>query len=257
MLSSLVFLSYSHADSAFADRLRSDLENIGVSVWHDRQEIRPGDSIAKLIENALQTCEYFILCLSENSSRSPWVEREYHAALDIQMRTRSPTIIPLRLSKVRLPPLLSDTKWVDFTTTYELGWKELSNAFPSRSISALRVGASTGTGVRVLNTVLARLRGYLPSQPIQEIHDISGEISKQVARQAPSGLDAGVVGEIPGEELRVTLEWTEICSDKVVLIVPPGAQLWGAQRVSEVELRNRNTQSSSSISVPIPGYVRG
>lgn len=237
-MSILVFISYSHLDKEFSGRLVSDLEGIGVSVWRDQEGIKPGTPISSSVETALQTADYFLLCLSGNSLRSNWVEREYRAALELQLRRSKPVIIPLILAGAIVPPLLSDIKYIDFTGTYQVGWRQLAGLFPPENTRALRVGGSTGMGSRVLKAFLAELRRSFPSLAIQEVIDISSEISRLVARQSPVGLDAGVAGEMPGEELRGNVDWLEISRDRMVLIVSSANPLWGLHRISETELRN-------------------
>lgn len=39
-----LFLSYSHHDREFAQRLAQDLRNNSVEIWLDQTEMKPGDS---------------------------------------------------------------------------------------------------------------------------------------------------------------------------------------------------------------------
>ncbi len=49
-----IFLSYSHKDKVFVDRLATDLEGSGAKIWLDRREIKPGDSIVDLVHDQLR-----------------------------------------------------------------------------------------------------------------------------------------------------------------------------------------------------------
>jgi len=235
MVSPLVFLSYSHADRSVVDRLADDLGSIGVSVWKDTSGTAPGRPIPEAIETALQAADYLLLCLSDNSLRSNWVKLEYGAAVALWVKTRKPTIVPLLLTEVIVPPLLANIRYVDFRGDYQLGWKQLSSIFPP---AGLRVGGSTGTGVHILKSFLGQLRRAFPSLPINETIDISEEIVRLTARPSSFGLDAGVVGERPGEGFKTTVDWVEVTRDRVVLIVPPTDPLWGVHRLQEADLGN-------------------
>ncbi len=74
-----VFISYVHTDKQFAQ------EALGVEVWVDEKDILVGDSISKKIEDGLIVSDYFCLVLSQKSIERPWVQREYHTALNIQL----------------------------------------------------------------------------------------------------------------------------------------------------------------------------
>jgi hypothetical protein len=119
-----VFLSYSHADAAFAGRLASDLEANIVDVWQDVKSIATGDSITTAIEGALQNCAAVLLLLSASAVASPWVQREYRAALSLQQGApgRMPRVVPCVLTDCEIPTFLRDILYADFRTNYESGF---------------------------------------------------------------------------------------------------------------------------------------
>jgi predicted nucleotide-binding protein len=80
-----VFLSYAHHDSDFAYKLQVDLENRGADVWIDVKRIFVGESISESVEKALERMDFFCIILSRNSVRRKWVQREYRAALTLQL----------------------------------------------------------------------------------------------------------------------------------------------------------------------------
>ena len=55
-----VFFAYSHKDREFVDRLATELKDRGIRVWHDVDEILPGDNIVKKIEDGLSTSGYML-----------------------------------------------------------------------------------------------------------------------------------------------------------------------------------------------------
>jgi hypothetical protein len=56
-----VFLSHSSIDKPWVTQLKDDLLRYDVSVWLDKDEIRPGDLFGKALEQAL------------DNSRTPWL----------------------------------------------------------------------------------------------------------------------------------------------------------------------------------------
>lgn len=115
-----VFLSYAHADQPFVERLATDLENRGVDLWLDEKEIAVGQSVSEAIEEAIASVDAVCLVLSTHSLHRPWVQREYRAALSLQLSTpeAKPTILPLRIDAVEVPPLLRDIKCAEFQIGY-------------------------------------------------------------------------------------------------------------------------------------------
>lgn len=53
-----VFLSHAHKDREFALRLAGDLKRAGLHVWLDQWDLRPGESIATAVEQALQESRF-------------------------------------------------------------------------------------------------------------------------------------------------------------------------------------------------------
>jgi uncharacterized protein YjbI with pentapeptide repeats len=75
------FISYSSADHDFAVRLQKDLQGRGIRCWRDEHEILPGDDIMDQIDRGIKLWDKVLLCCSEASLTSPWVNREIDKAL--------------------------------------------------------------------------------------------------------------------------------------------------------------------------------
>ena len=71
-----IFISYSHKDSKYVEKLEKKLIEEGFNVWIDKKRIRFADAFPESISKAIDTCEAFIVVVSGSSSRSEWVERE-------------------------------------------------------------------------------------------------------------------------------------------------------------------------------------
>ena len=70
------FISYSHNDEEFAQRLRSRMQQEKLRVWFARKEMRGGQQLHEQIDDALRPYEKLVLVLSESSMRCNWVRRE-------------------------------------------------------------------------------------------------------------------------------------------------------------------------------------
>jgi hypothetical protein len=71
-----VFISYSHSDSVFANRLYNELQSQGVRAWLDEKVMRPGDDIYEEVQKGIQLWDKLLLCASEASLTSWWVDSE-------------------------------------------------------------------------------------------------------------------------------------------------------------------------------------
>ena len=86
-----LFVSYSHVDSAMAERLASGLRKQGHALWYDRA-LRPGERWLQRLTRAARDCAALLVLMSPASEQSAWVEME----LAVALRYRRP-IVPLAL----------------------------------------------------------------------------------------------------------------------------------------------------------------
>lgn len=76
-----VFISHSHTDRESIRELVDELAREGHQVWYDEAELEPGDNFAAKVGKAIESAQAMIVVLSEESSKSPWVQREIDYAL--------------------------------------------------------------------------------------------------------------------------------------------------------------------------------
>ncbi len=76
------FISYSHEDKSFASRLHDQLQARGIRCWLDEHELLPGDDIYKEVDRGIRRWDKVILCASEHSLTSWWVDREITTAIE-------------------------------------------------------------------------------------------------------------------------------------------------------------------------------
>lgn len=74
------FISYSHADKAFAEWLYETLSMRGVVCWLDEHEILPGDNIYDAVNQGMYSHDKVLLCCSKSSLSSWWVDNEINKA---------------------------------------------------------------------------------------------------------------------------------------------------------------------------------
>jgi hypothetical protein len=70
------FISYNHADKAFARRLYDTLQGRGIRCWLDEKQLRPGDDIHEEVDRGIRLWDKVLLCCSKDSLTSWWVDNE-------------------------------------------------------------------------------------------------------------------------------------------------------------------------------------
>ncbi len=76
-----IFISYSRRDQEFVLRLAVDLEERGAAVWIDQGDIQGGDRWRQSIATGIARCQIFLLVVSPDALRSPYVGEEIELAL--------------------------------------------------------------------------------------------------------------------------------------------------------------------------------
>jgi hypothetical protein len=107
-----VFISHAGEDKPFVREFAKRLRDNGVDAWVDEWEILPGDKlIDKIFEQGIGQCDAFLIVLTQNSVKKPWVVEELDAALvkRIEQQTK---IIPIRIHDCEVPVALRATAWI-------------------------------------------------------------------------------------------------------------------------------------------------
>lgn len=123
-----IFISYSHSDSAFVDRLGALLFKQQVPVWLDRWELNVGDSLVRRVEQAITDAAAVIFVLSKASVESDWCRRELSAGLVRELEEKKVIVLPLLLEGCPVPLFLREKKYADFRTDFDTGFRDLVNA---------------------------------------------------------------------------------------------------------------------------------
>jgi formylglycine-generating enzyme required for sulfatase activity len=142
----VVFLSYSRADRALADRLLADLEQAGHACWLDTTDIPGGEVWEKAIVDGITRAYAVITLVSEAANQSKWVRIEFLYSDDL-----GKPIIPLLSEDCKLPIRLIDRQAISIYQDYDAGLKSLLSCLP-------RPSSSTPTETQQRQAELAYLR---------------------------------------------------------------------------------------------------
>jgi hypothetical protein len=91
------FISYSHQDEEFAERLHADLQDKGVRCWYAPEDLPIGAKTRVDIDQAIRKHDKLLLILSEHSVNSQWVESEVESALEKERQSHKTVLFPVRL----------------------------------------------------------------------------------------------------------------------------------------------------------------
>src|ERR1700691_2452630 len=110
--SARVFISYASRDAEAAQKVCSTLEAAGIACWLAPRDVRAGESYASAIVNAINSCRFLVLLLSNAAIGSPHVLREVERA-----SSKNRPVLSVRIDVTPLPPdleyFLSANQWLD------------------------------------------------------------------------------------------------------------------------------------------------
>lgn len=123
-----VFISYSHADATFANKLAAHLVKHNTHVWIDSWELNVGDSILAHVQKAIQQSSALLIILSKTSVASAWVSKELNAALMRELDEKRVLVLPVLLEDCDVPIFLREKMYADFRTNFDSGLSKLVDA---------------------------------------------------------------------------------------------------------------------------------
>ena len=144
------FISYSHADKAFARRLHDSLQDHRIRCWLDEHQIKAGDKIHRAVDEGIRLWDKVLLCCSQDAMASWWVDQEVQKALMKEERLSKErgkeilALIPLNLDDHIFKPDWTDWKQQHLITRMApdfTGWDKDNAKFEAqleKVIQALR-----------------------------------------------------------------------------------------------------------------------
>ena len=120
-----VFISYSHADSAFVDKMHKQLYDKDASVWLDRHDA-PAGPLKEIVGRAIRLNDVVLLVLSKSSVESDWVENELEMARQKEKDEKREVLCPVALDDSWKEKVKGDVLWRQLTKKNILdfsGWK--------------------------------------------------------------------------------------------------------------------------------------
>jgi len=115
-----VFISYSHQDESKVKFLHEGLELGSVPHFFDRKYLKAGDVFPQVIQDYINSADLFILCWSENASKSEYVQKERLQALERAF----PQVKPEQEAKLRIYPMSIEPRAelpIDMKENYHFG----------------------------------------------------------------------------------------------------------------------------------------
>ncbi len=117
------FISYAHVDHENVEKIRREIQKgpQKFHVWFDQRNLPAGSPIDSTIQKAIDTCSAILFVATNNSVRSEYCQAEIARGLK-----KKKTIVSLCLDPdVDLPMRLDVLKYIDFSSSFEGGLKEL------------------------------------------------------------------------------------------------------------------------------------
>lgn len=108
-----IFLSYKSENGEWVNKLKDSLAKRGITVWLDKDEIRPGDLFVEALEDGIESSKAVGLVVTPESMNSSWVKEEYYRAVALS-RNRNLQLIPILLKDTELPGFLESRQYIDF-----------------------------------------------------------------------------------------------------------------------------------------------
>ncbi len=124
-----VYITYSHRDRDFVDRLCADLGRQGIEVWVDRVQLRAGTDWTNEVNRAIEQADAILVVMSKTSIESSWVADEVDLAMHLRVTDRR-LIMPLLIEDVEMPLRLGVFPYIDFRGEYQKGLNALIGRLP-------------------------------------------------------------------------------------------------------------------------------
>jgi hypothetical protein len=241
-----VFISYSHADAEFVDKLAAHLVAGQARVWVDRWELHVGDSLRQRIEGAIGQASAVVVVLSPSALESAWFQQELSAGLVRELEERRVIVLPVLIEDCEIPLFLRNKLYADFRSDFDAGLRQVMESLArviSQSLGrseeaeghidwSIRWVVNAELGVEILITILQHgdARPYsVLSQATVTLNEVASRRQLELVESGAEGIARQLVLEVLADipalnEFRILLEDAEPVSRELE-IRDPGADL--------------------------------
>ncbi len=116
-----IFISYSHENKEFVDKLAIQLVQLNVNVWMDRWELSIGDSIIDKVQEAAGGASALLVIMSKASIESEWCKRELSAGFLRELEEKRVVVMPVLLEDCDIPLFARGKLYADFRDDFDVG----------------------------------------------------------------------------------------------------------------------------------------
>lgn len=116
-----IFISYSHENKKFVDKIAAHLIKHKARVWIDRWELNVGDSIIDKIQEAIQDSDALIIVVSKASMASQWCKKELSSGFLRELEEKRIIVLPVLIEDSDMPVFLRGKKYADFRKDFDGG----------------------------------------------------------------------------------------------------------------------------------------
>jgi anti-anti-sigma factor len=159
------FISYSHTDSQFAEKIARKLREKGLDIFFGEDSVLYGQNIPFAIEAAISKCLRIIFIVSRASLSSQWVSFERNLDWEEIYLKNQNRIIPLLIEDCQLPKDIRKMKYIDFTNEnlHDQNFDSLIDALKSITIyetGRLEIKRKISENERFFDLVACKMNFY-------------------------------------------------------------------------------------------------
>ncbi len=116
-----IFISYSHKNKEFVDKLAMQLVARNVNIWLDRWELSLGDSLIEKVQDAVDGASALLVILSKASTESEWCKKELSSGLLRELEEKRVVVMPVLLEDCDIPLFARGKLYADFRSNFDDG----------------------------------------------------------------------------------------------------------------------------------------
>lgn len=116
-----IFISYSHKNKEFVDKLAVQLVARNVNIWLDRWELNVGDSLIDKVQEAVEGASALLVILSKESTESEWCKKELSSGLLRELEEKRVVVMPVLLEDCNIPIFARGKMYADFRSNFDDG----------------------------------------------------------------------------------------------------------------------------------------